>query len=83
MGLGRDFNANPFNITINPGDNDVRANISVICDSTVERSETFDIRLTLTDNISGVELHRKMSEGLITDSTGKIINDHLQYSRDT
>ena len=66
-----DFDSNPFNITINTGATEGRANISVTCDDEIEGSETFDMTLTLTSNGTGVMLGRDTSEGVITDSTGK------------
>ena len=41
------------------------------CDDEVERFETFDMRLTLTNSSSRVELGRDRCEGQILDSTGK------------
>lgn len=73
IGSGIDFNSNPLNITIDPGMNTGRANISVTCDGVVEESESFDIRLTLSDHTSGITLGRDTSEGLITDSTSNLI----------
>ena len=71
-GSGIDFNSNPFNITINPGATEGRANISVTCDNEVEGSEIFNVTLTLTSSATGVTLGRRnTSEGVITDSTGK------------
>ena len=66
-----DFNSNPFNITINAGATEGRANVSVTCDDEVEGLEIFDMRLTLTSSTSGVTLGRIMCEGQINDSTGK------------
>ena len=57
-------------ITINAGATDGRANVSVTCDNVTEGLETFDMRLTVTSNSSGVTLGRDTSEGQITDSTG-------------
>ena len=68
-----DFNSNPFNITINAGATDGRANVSVTCDNEVEGLESFDMRLTLTSSNSGVTLGGDTCEGEITDSTGKWI----------
>ena len=66
-----DFNSNSFNITINAGATDGRANISVACDDEVEGLETFDMRLTVTSSSTVVELGRDTCEGEISDSTGK------------
>ena len=66
-----DFNSNPFNITINAGATDGRANVSVTCDDEVEGLESFNMRLRLTRNSTGVTLGRDTCEGQITDSTGK------------
>ena len=65
-----DFNSNPFNITIDAGATDGRANVSVTCDDEVEGLESFDMTLTLTSSSSGVTLGRSTCEGQITDSTG-------------
>ena len=65
-----DFNSNSFNITINAGAMEGRANISVSCDDEVEGLETFDMRLTLASSSTGVTLGRDTSVGQITDSTG-------------
>ena len=72
-GLGEDFNSNPFNITINAGATEGRANVSVTCDNEVEGLETFDMTLTLRTNSSSVMLSRDICEGQITDSTGRWI----------
>ena len=69
IGSGVDFNSDPFNITIDAGATEGRANIAVTCDDEVEGSETFD--MTLTSSVTGVMLGRDTSEGVITDSTGK------------
>ena len=66
-----DFNSNPFNITINAGATEGRANISVTCDDEVEGLETFDMRLRLTSSSSGITVGRDTCAGEITDSTGK------------
>ena len=71
IGSGIDVNTDPFNITINPGATNSTAKMSVTCDDVAEGSETFDMRLTLTSSISSITLGRDISEGLITDSTGK------------
>ena len=71
IGSGVDFNSNPFTITIDAGATDGRANVSVTCDNVTEELETFDMRLTLTSNSSGVTLGRNTCEGQINDSTGK------------
>ena len=65
-----DFNSNPFNITVNSGATEGRANVSVTCDDEIEGSETFDMRLTLTSSSNGVTLGRDTSVGEIMDSTG-------------
>ena len=66
-----DFVSDSFNITINAGATDGRANIAVTCDDEIEGLETFDMTLTLTSSASGVMLGRDTCEGVITDSTGK------------
>ena len=68
-----DFNSNPFNITINAGATDGRANVLVTCDDEVEGLETFDMRLTLTSSNSGITVGRDTCAGEITDGTGKWI----------
>ena len=65
-----DFNSSSFTITIDAGDMEGRANISVTCDDEVEEMETFDMRLTLTSSSDGITLGRDRSVGQITDSTG-------------
>ena len=70
IGSGVDFNSNSFNITINAGAMEGRANISVSCDDEVEGLETFDMRLTLASSSTGVTLGTDTSVGQITDSTG-------------
>ena len=66
-----DFNSNSFNITINVGATEGRANVSVTCDNEVEGLESFDMTLTLTRNSTGITLGRDTCEGQINDSTGK------------
>ena len=66
-----DFNSTPFNITINAGATEGRANVSVTCDDEVEGLESFDMTLTLTSNSTGVTLGGDTCEGEINDSTGK------------
>ena len=73
IGSGVDFNSTPFNIIINAGDTDGRANISVTCDDVMEGSETFIMRLTLTDDNTGVIVGRNTSEGVIADTIGKCV----------
>ena len=70
-GSGVDFDSDPFDITINAGATEGRANIAVTCDDEVEGSETFDMTLTLPDSANGVTVGRDTCEGVITDSTGK------------
>ena len=71
IGSGIDFNSNPFNITINAGATDGRANVSVTCDDVIEERETFDMRLTLVTTNSQLSLGTSTSVGEIIDSTGK------------
>ena len=78
-GSGVDFNSNPFNITINAGATEGRANVSVTCDNEVEGLETFDMTLTLRTNSSSVMLSRDICEGQITDSTGRWIVIVVQF----
>ena len=66
-----DFNSTPFNITINAGATEGRANVSVTCDDEVEGLESFDMILTVTSSSTVVELGRDTCEGEISDSTGK------------
>ena len=73
IGSGVDFDSDPFNIIINAGATEGRANISVTCDDEVEGSEIFDMRLTLTSGSNGVTLGRDTSVGEIMDSTGVYI----------
>ena len=65
-----DYNSSSFTVTIDAGDMEGRANISVTCDDEVEGVETFDMRLTLTSSSDGVTLGRDTAIGQITDSTG-------------
>ena len=65
-----DYNSSSFTVTIDAGDMEGRANISVTCDDEVEGVETFDMRLTLTSSSDGVTLGRDTAVGQITDSTG-------------
>ena len=71
IGSSIDFNSDPITITINAGATIGRANISVACDDVLEGLETFDTRLTLTNNISSIALGRDAAVGQIIDSTGK------------
>ena len=64
-----DFYSDPFNITIDAGATEGRANITIICDDETEEFETFDMTLTLTSNVTGVTLGRDTCEGVIIDST--------------
>ena len=70
IGSGVDYNSDPFNITIDAGATEGKANISVTCDDEVEGMETFDMKLTLTSSIPGVVSGRNASVGQIIDSTG-------------
>ena len=47
------------------------------CDDEVEGLESFDMTLTLTSSSSGVILSRNISQGQISDSTGKLTVDCL------
>ena len=75
IGSGVDYNSDPFNITIDAGATEGRANISVTCDDEVEGMETFDMRLKLASNGTGVVLGRETSVGQIVDNTGTYINE--------
>ena len=67
------MNFDSFNITIDAGATEGKANISVICDDVVEGAETFDMMLILTNSSDEVMLGRNVtSEGYIIDSTGKL-----------
>ena len=70
VGSGADFSSNPFNITINAGATDGRANLSVTCDNITEGLETFDMTLTIVSDSPEAILGRDTSEGQINDSTG-------------
>ena len=74
IGSEVDYNSDPFNIIINAGATEDRANVSVSCDDEVEGSETFDMRLTLTSGSNGVTLGRDTSVGVINDTTGMCLN---------
>ena len=83
-GSGVDFNSNPFNITINAGATDGRANVSVTCDDEVERLETFDMTLTITNDSPGIILgSRDICEGQINDSTGTYLKNYNCMFYDT
>ena len=70
-GTGEDFISNPFNITIDAGATEGRANISVTCDNEIEGLETFNMTLSLTNDSSEVILGRNISsEGHIIDRSG-------------
>ena len=73
IGLGTDFNSDPFTITIDAGATEGGANVSVTCDDEVEGMETFDVRLTLTSSSADVILGRNTSVGEIIDSTSMYI----------
>ena len=66
-----DFDSNPINITFTAGEVNKSVNISVMCDKIVERTERFDISLTLTSNNPQVKTGGDRSQGRIIDSTGK------------
>ena len=70
IGSGIDFDSNPINIMFAAGEVSKPANISLICDKTVEGREKFDIRLTLTSNNPLVRTGRDRSAITIRDSTG-------------
>ena len=74
VGSGVDFNSDPFNITINAGATDSRANVSVTCDDEVEGLETFNMRLIIASDNSEVTLGRNTCEGQINDSTGMLLH---------
>ena len=72
VGSGKDYNSNPFNITIDAGATEGRANISVTCDDEIEGLETFNMTLSLANGSSKVILGRNISsEGHIIDNSGK------------
>ena len=66
-----DFNSDPINVTFFTGEVGKSVNISVMCDKIVERTERFDISLTLTSNNPQVRTGRAKSQGRISDSTCK------------
>ena len=66
-----DFNSNPIYVTFFTGEVGKSVNISVMCDKIMERTEKFDIGLTLTSNNPQVRTGRNTSQGRISDSTGK------------
>ena len=71
IGSGVDFDSNPINITFATGEVSKSVNISVMCDKIVERTERFDISLTLTSNNPQVRTgSRDRSAVRITDNTG-------------
>ena len=75
VGSDEDYNSNPFNITINAGATEGRANISVTCDNKIEGLETFSMRLSIINSSPEVILGGNISsEGCIIDSSGKLKN---------
>ena len=66
-----DFNSNPIYVTFAAGEVSKSVNISVMCDKIMERTERFDISLTLTGDNLQVRTGRDKSQGKISDSTGK------------
>ena len=70
IGSGVDFDSNPINITFAAEEVSKSVNVSVMCDKIVERTERFDISLTLTSYNPQVRIGRDRSVGIINDSTG-------------
>ena len=66
-----DFDSNPINAAFAAGEVIKRVHIPVICDKIVERTEKFDISLTLTSNNQQILVGRSRSTVKIIDSTGK------------
>ena len=73
IGSGVDFDSNPITITIDAGSTEGRGNISMVCDNVVEGVESFDVNLTLASDNPLVRVGRDISVGIITDSTGMIV----------
>ena len=71
IGSGVDFDSNSITIIFGAGEVSKTANISAICDELVEGEETFDIRLSLMNDIPQVRRSRSRSIVRITDSTGQ------------
>ena len=71
IGSDADFDSNPINITFATGEVSKSVNIPVMCDKIVERTERFEIILTLTSNNPQVKTGGDRSQGRIIDSTGK------------
>ena len=69
LGSGVDFDSDPINITFVAGEVSKLVNIPVMCDKIVERTESFDISLTLTSNNPQVRSNNG-SVINIRDSTG-------------
>ena len=72
-GSGVDFDSNPINITFAAGEVSKRVNVPVTCDKIVEDTERFDIILALASNNHQLRIGRGRSQGLIRDSTGRIV----------
>lgn len=72
IGSGVDFDSNPITINFTSGETNKTVAIPVMCDSVIERAETFNIDLSIvsiSDNMT-VELGLTTSTGVINDSTG-------------
>ena len=69
--MGKDFNSEPFNITIKAGSINGSANISITCDGVMEGMETFNISLKLATDNPQVLIDKNEAMIQIVDSTGK------------
>ena len=74
IGLGVDFDSHPISITFIAGEVSKIVRIPVTCDKIVERTERFEISLTLTRINPQVRTGRETSAIRITDSTGMYVN---------
>jgi len=68
-----DFDSSPINVTFIPGETNKAVPIPLTCDRLIEGKEVFDISLSIisvSPNITTVELGHSKSIGIINDSTG-------------
>jgi len=72
LGSGVDFVSDSLAATLNSGENHIMISVPVVCDKLVERTETFDIMLSVQSNENvPIQLGLIRATGIITDSTGK------------
>ena len=67
-----DFVSDSLGATLNSGENRTMISVPVVCDKLVERTETFDIMLSVQSNENvPIQLGLIRANGIIIDSTGK------------